>query len=439
METKSGKSGIAARIGAKNWVIIILLGLSGQIAWNVENSWFNTFVFDKITTNPGPIAWMVACSAVVATLTTIIMGTFSDRVGRRKPFILVGYVLWGISTVLFPTVAYIRVAGLAVFMVVILDSVMTFFGSTANDSAFNAWTTDISDQTNRGRLSSILSILPALAAVISTALSGALIDRFGYFTFFYALGAIVSVVGLIGGILLKDTRSIRRNTQEEGSLFRQIISIFNKKTIKQNRELFLLFLSMALLMAAYQIHTPYEIIYINNYLNISKTLYGTIAIVPIIALVIFSLIAGKMVDKGYSLQLLLIAVFARFIGLMAFSFVRNIFLVAAAMTVYYAALFIFLVSFTAWTKNLMPEESRGAFEGIRMIFNVALPMMIGPAIGSMLISNFGIPIAQNGSNGFIPTPVLFQVSAFASLFALIPILFIIKDKRSIARGETVNE
>lgn len=425
-------------IGTRNWIIIVLLGLSGQIAWNVENSWFNTFVYDKITTNPGPIAWMTACSAIVATLTTIIMGTLSDKLRRRKPFILAGYVLWGISTVLFSTVAYIKVIGVAVFMAVLLDSIMTFFGSTANDSSFNAWTTDISDKTNRGKLSSVLSILPAIAAVIATSLSGILIDKMGYFVFFYALGAIVSVCGLIGGILIKDVHQIKNKRSKKENLLKQIISTFKIKTIKKNKELFLLFLSMALLMSAYNIHTPYEIIYINNFLKISKTLYGTIAIVPIIALVIFSILAGKLVDKGYSTILLITAVFFRFIGLLLFSYIRNIYFVAISMTIYYAALFIFIVVFTAWTKNLMPEEERGKYEGIRMIFNVALPMVIGPCIGSGLISKFGIKFIQNGVTSFIPTPILFKVAAFTSLTAIIPIIFIIKNKPSVNKEEALN-
>ena len=74
------------KIGARNWFVIVLLGLAGQLAWNVENSWFNTFVYDTLTKDPKPIAWMVAISAVTATLTTIFMGAYSDRIGKRKNF-----------------------------------------------------------------------------------------------------------------------------------------------------------------------------------------------------------------------------------------------------------------------------------------------------------------------------------------------------------------
>ncbi|GAH39483.1 unnamed protein product, partial [marine sediment metagenome] len=125
------------RIGKRNILSILFLGTAGQIAWVVENSWFNTFVFDRITTDPTPVALMVAVSAITATITTIIMGILSDRTsgkwGKRKPFIVFGYILWGIITAIYPMVEWIQTIGVAILIVIITDAVMTFFGSTAND------------------------------------------------------------------------------------------------------------------------------------------------------------------------------------------------------------------------------------------------------------------------------------------------------------------
>ena len=45
---------------------------------------------------------MVALSAVTATGTTLITGTLSDRLGKRKAIIVSSYILWGISTMVFP-------------------------------------------------------------------------------------------------------------------------------------------------------------------------------------------------------------------------------------------------------------------------------------------------------------------------------------------------
>ena len=136
------KNSSPEKLSSLTWFVMLALSLVGQIAWAVENSWFNTFVYDTITPDPRPVAWMVAGSAVTATITTLVMGTLSDRTrsrwGKRRPYILIGYVLWGLSTILFPTVAYIKITAVAVAMVVAADSLMTFFGSTANDAAVSA-------------------------------------------------------------------------------------------------------------------------------------------------------------------------------------------------------------------------------------------------------------------------------------------------------------
>src|SRR5512143_91581 len=198
----------SGHIPPRFWFVMAALAITGQIAWAVENSWFNTFVFDTITPDPRPVAWMVAASAITATLTTLLMGTLSDRTrsrwGRRRPFILFGYILWGLSTVLFPTVAYIKITSLAIVMVVAADSLMTFFGSTANDAAFNAWTADIAASSQRGRVEGVLNLSVFLAQIVSMVAAGMLIESMGYFTFFYLLGAIVLVTGLVAGSLLRD-------------------------------------------------------------------------------------------------------------------------------------------------------------------------------------------------------------------------------------------
>ncbi len=65
---------------------------------------------------------MVAITALVATLTAILMGALSDRMrtrwGRRKPFLVIGYIAWGIITALFPTSANFGTVSAGVFMAI---------------------------------------------------------------------------------------------------------------------------------------------------------------------------------------------------------------------------------------------------------------------------------------------------------------------------------
>ena len=83
------------------WLVLVIFSLTGQIAWVVENMYFNVFIYKMFHASAGDISLMVAASAVAATLTTIIMGALSDKVGKRRIFMALGYILWGISIIGF--------------------------------------------------------------------------------------------------------------------------------------------------------------------------------------------------------------------------------------------------------------------------------------------------------------------------------------------------
>ena len=127
------------KLSPRVWLTLVLVGLVGQFAWTIENMYFNVYLYNTISTDPGYISAMVGWSAAAATLTTLLMGALSDRVGKRKLFICGGYLLWGLSTAAFGLVTVENAAKLfpaaaataaAAGMIVVLDCVMTFFGST---------------------------------------------------------------------------------------------------------------------------------------------------------------------------------------------------------------------------------------------------------------------------------------------------------------------
>ena len=100
---------------------IILINFAGQIAWAVENQYYNVFMYNVIAPVPLYISIMVAVTTIVGTIAAIIMGSYSDVKGKRKPIIFISFICWGITTAMFPLAAFFRPIILAVFIAILFD------------------------------------------------------------------------------------------------------------------------------------------------------------------------------------------------------------------------------------------------------------------------------------------------------------------------------
>ncbi len=420
---------VSARLGLRNWSVLLIVGLFGQIAWTIENMYLNLFVYKTISDDPNIIASMVAASAIVATLTTLVMGALSDKLGRRKIFIALGYIAWGLSTMAF---AFITPANMHVFLpgmqavqaaaitVIVLDCIMTFFGSTANDAAFNAWVTDVTVPQNRGRVEAVLAVLPLISMLIVFGAFDGLTQKGDWPSFFIIIGALTLVAGVLSLFLMKKEQ--RKPSSE--AFGRTLVYGLKPSIAKANPQLYWAFLAMLISSAATQIYMPYLIIYIEKYLKISN--YAFLLAVVLIGSSAISVVSGRFIDRFGKTTLAWPAIVLESIGLLAMYWARSTVAVIAAAIAMLAGFMILAACVNGLIKDAMPEGMAGRFQGVRMIFAVMLPMVIGPFIGSAVITGSAETYEELGVTRLVPTPMIFIAAVVTLLLVALPLYILAK-------------
>ena len=423
------------RISARMWATLILTGLVGQFAWTIENMYFNVFLYNTISTDPGYISAMVGWSAAAATLTTLLMGALSDRVGKRKIFICGGYILWGLSTAAFGLITVDNAARLfpaqavaaAAIMVVILDCAMTFFGSTANDAAFNAYITDSIDPGNRGRTESVLAVLPLLSMLIIFGAFDGMTQRGEWQKFFAIFGGLVTLTGVVSIFLIKEPELKPGNEP----YFKNLVYGLRPEVMRENPALYLSFAAFCVFSVAVQVFFPYLIIYIQNYLKIDG--YAIVLGVVLITASVVSVASGRIIDRVGKLRFVLPAALVMFCGLVGMYFARTMAAVIIAGCVMMSGYMLVTAVLSGVIRDNTPEGKAGHFQGIRMIFGVMLPMIIGPVIGAAVIRGSDSTYIDLGVVKTVPTPGIFLAAAAALLLILPPVMML--RKRSEAKED----
>jgi MFS family permease len=426
----------STKLGSKIWISAILFGLVGQIAWVVENMYFATFaqnIFED-TAKYGNLYYvattlMVIFSAITATVTTIVAGGFCDKVGKRKPFISIGYILWGITIMFFafiPTSFSASNGGKIVAILVVFDCIMTVAGSTANDAAFNAWVADVTDVTNRGKLNTILSLLSVFAMVITLAIAMFTFDQKNYKTFFILLGIIPIFTGVISIFLLKDSNNIVKNAN--GNFIQDVFYGFKKDTIKANKMLYTTLVCFTLVGISQQVFMSYLINFVVKTLGIENYLIPLAVI--IVGSAVLTGVSGIFFDKfgrkNFYYPLIICIVLGTFV-IYLMKFMPQ----SAYLPILFIAGIIMLGSMLSMTgalnstfQDYIPQGTQGRFQGVRMCFTVLIPMIIGPIITLAIGINSFNPLDSVAAK---PPFEIFLASSIVALLTFIPMHFVRKD------------
>ena len=421
------------KLGSKFYLALVIFSLVGQVAWVVENMYLNVFIYQMFRATAEQISFMVAASAVTATVTTLLIGALSDKLGKRKVFICAGYILWGISilgfgliraeavhNLFFPMMSFNGAAlSLCITLTIVLDCVMTFFGSSANDAAFNAWLTDATDETNRGTAEGINAMMPLLAIlVVFGSFMGMDQSKAGDWTvIFTVIGGVVIALGIAGFFLIQDTGV---KMAENQNYFANIFYGFRPSVIKSNKSLYMTLILLAVFNISIQIFMPYLILYYTEALGLAD--YVLIFAPAIIVSAAFTALYGKVYDKCGFKTAIIPTLALLMVGYVLLFFVRNTALVFIASLIMMCGFIGTGAMIGALIRDLTPENKAGMFQGLRIVGQVLIPGVIGPAIGAAVLKNADVVVNTDGTTSFIPNENIFLAAFVAGIFACLALI-----------------
>lgn len=282
----------------------------------------------------------------------------------------------------------------------------------------------------------VFSALPLIAMGLVLVLGSlAQADKITYKLFFGVLGLVVAVCGIIGFFTLEEPERSDLQQKSSSSYWSDLFYGFRPSVIRENSRLYLVLATNCIFAIASQVYFPYIMIYIqytalpkvgDNLLTAPVIISAIISVAMMAAGIIALLVLGKKVSRG---KLMSAAVACSIVGLFMLGFSKSfpaLVLSAAPTVVGYAVQGILL---NATIRDFTPRDKAGLFQGVRMIFGVLIPMILGPATGALAVERSTLTYKDDyGTLQKVPTELMFTFAAAISLFAIIPLAILIKKK-----------
>ncbi len=451
------------KLSKRLWAGMLMCSFMGGLAWNVENMYFNTFLNDCVydagafgskMVLTDAVNIMVTLSAITAVVTTFIMGTLSEKMKNRKLFISVGYIAWGIVTALFGFITKENVAAVfglsdnakivaaTAWIVIIMDMIMTFMGSTSNDSAFQAWVTDVTTPETTSKVETAFTFIGFIAmAVIMVVGSMAQGGKISYAAFFIGLGVVVTLAGIVALFLVENPKKLEDAKKDKNapktSYLADLFYGFRPSVVKENSNLYLILASGCTFNSAFQVFFPYLFIYLGSVIvpaneemlkNIPISLI-VVAVLSIAVTVAGVVVLMKVYPKSKSAAFIPSVLFL-IIGLFTVFFAKtNLYGMIIGVALVLIGYIVIMIQFAATVRDNIPQDKVGLFQGVRMIFLVMIPMIVGPTLGNIATKNSNVTYIENGAEKILPTEAMFLYAAIVAILIFIPMLaFLKKDK-----------
>ena len=240
---------------------------------------------------------------------------------------------------------------------------------------------------------------------------------------FGVIGTVVFILGAAGFFLIKEPQLSKA---ENANYFANLTYGFRPSVVKSNPKLYLTLLSYALFGISIQIFMPYLILYYTK--SLGMTDYVLIFAPAIVLAAAFTFFYGKVYDRVGFGKAVLPSMGLLMVGYVVLYFGRDTAVVFIGTLVMLCGYLSGMAVFGAMLRDHTPKNKAGMFQGQRILAQVLIPGIIGPAIGAAVLKDAEVIVNSDGTTSFIPDESIFLAAFVAAIVLIISFIPLLKKK-----------
>ena len=330
------------------------------------NSTVVPLIVATVTKSSFLLGLLVSMASFTGLFAPYISGTLSDRVGKRKPFVLIGSLSGAIFLFLLGYSSF--------YFEMFIFAFLFYLSMNFYQGVYYAWVPEAVEKNAIGLATGFRTSFYFIGGIIVFA-SGVVLFNINPALPLIVSGIVVIVTNLITVAFVKeDSNHLVKSTVKISFDF-----IKNKSAMKVFMTAFFLYLSYGFIM-------PYWIQYYEKMNGFTSNEISTALTGMTLMGLIFSILIGKLCDRYNKQLILFISCTIWLIGFIVGAFVMNLSMLWAFTLIFGLACAMFSVVFYVLIPAVAPKDRLGEYMGINNIF-ISLPQIIGNLIAGKLITN----------------------------------------------------
>lgn len=365
--------------------VVGLPNLGVGLLWAMNMSVIPLFVA-KLNVSNAQQGRLISMGAFTGIFVQYLVGLLSDRsnfkMGKRKPFMIMGSVLSALFLILLP---YTNT-----YMTAFMLAFLFYFFLNFYQGPYYSLIPEAVDEKELGLANGFARVVSVIGSAIIFMLGPSLWEKNYKYPFY--LGAILGLLTVVVTVFL-----VREDTSKYEKPKKVSFDFIKFPSVVK------LYLSVFMVYMSFGFITPFFVKYCTNNLNISNSDANNALLILTLAGALFAVPIGKLADKIEKRKVLLLGVVLFALSLALGTFVKNktaLFAIMAVIGIGFIAIQITTYSILA---EIVPPERLGEFMGMMNLF-ISLPQFLANNIMGFMLDRFGYGV-------FFPTAAVAMVIA----------------------------